>query len=136
VSNLEGRRILIVDDEPFMRRTIKAVLRVIDHFVVAEADDGDFALGLLIEFKPDVVLCDVAMPRMGGLEFVAQLRKHPDVTLRGTPVIMLTGHSRETTVIAAVRLQVSGYLIKPISPKLLGARLQDILGKGQAIPSA
>ena len=78
MSELEGRRILVVDDEPFMRRTIKAVLRVIDQFVIAEADNGVVALGLLAEFKPDVVLCDVAMPHMDGLEFVAQLREHPD----------------------------------------------------------
>ena len=64
MSEPGGSRILVVDDEPFMRRTIKAVLRVIDQFVIAEADNGDVALGLLAEFKPDVVLCDVAMPHM------------------------------------------------------------------------
>jgi CheY-like chemotaxis protein len=110
-----------------MRKTIKAVLRVIDQFVIAEADNGIVALGLLAEFKPDLVLCDVAMPHMDGLKFVAQLRKHPDLDLRGTPVIMLTGRSQEATVIAAMRLQVSGYLIKPVSPKSLKASLRDIL---------
>ena len=67
MSELEGRRILVVDDEPFMRMTIKAVLRVIDQFVIAEADNGVVAFGLVAEFKPDVVLGDVAMPHMAGI---------------------------------------------------------------------
>jgi CheY-like chemotaxis protein len=128
MSHLEGRRVLVVDDDPFMRTTIKAVLRVINRFIVAEADNGDVALGLLAEFKPDVVLCDVAMPRMDGLEFVAQLRN--------TPVIMLTGESQQATVLAAERLRVSGYVIKPVSPKLLGAQLQRILANAPATPPA
>jgi two-component system, chemotaxis family, chemotaxis protein CheY len=66
------------------------------------------------------------MARMGGLEFVEQLRQHPDVERRGTPVVMLTRNSRQSTVLAAGRLQVSGYLIKPVSPKLLGAQLRRI----------
>jgi CheY-like chemotaxis protein len=136
MSHLEGRRVLVVDDDPFMRTTIKAVLRVINRFIVAEADNGDVALGLLAEFKPDVVLCDVAMPRMDGLEFAAQLRKHPDAAMRNTPVIMLTGESQQATVLAAERLRVSGYVIKPVSPKLLGAQLQRILANAPATPPA
>ena len=88
MSDLEGLRILVVDDEPFMRMTIKAVLRAIGRVVVAEADDGDTALNLVGEFKPNVVLCDITMPRMGGLQFVAHLRESPDPAARSTPVVI------------------------------------------------
>jgi CheY-like chemotaxis protein len=63
------------------------------------------------------------------------LRKHPQVWLRDTPVVILTGHAEETMVLNAARLQINGYLIKPISPKLLSENLQGILAKPQATPS-
>jgi two-component system, chemotaxis family, chemotaxis protein CheY len=128
MNDLEGLRILIVDDEPFMRATIKAVLRAIGHFGVAEADDGDIAVGEVERFKPDVVLCDISMPRMGGLQFVEQLRKHRAARVRNTPVVILTGHADEATVLEAAQLQISGYLIKPVSPKLLRVQLQKVRG--------
>ena len=85
MGSLEGRKILIVDDDRFICSTIKLLLRAIDHFVVAEADDGDVALVETDGFKPDVVLCDITMPRMDGLQYIAQLRKHPDARMRDTP---------------------------------------------------
>jgi CheY-like chemotaxis protein len=136
VSNLEGCKILVVDDEPFMRSTIKAVLRVIDRFDVCEADDGDTALVLTDTFKPDVVLCDIFMPRMGGLEYVARLRKHPTSWMRETPVLILTGRSDEATVRDAVRHQINGYLLKPVSSQALGARLLTILGNRRPVTLA
>ena len=95
MGSLEGRKILIVDDDSFIRSTIKLLLRAIDHFVIAEADDGDVAMVETDRFKPDVVLCDITMPRMGGLQYVAQLRKHPDARMRDTPVVILTGQTEE-----------------------------------------
>lgn len=135
MSNLEGCKILVIDDEPFMRTTIKAVLRGVDRFDVREADDGDIALALTEEFKPDMVLCDIGMPRMGGLQFVAQLRQHPELRMRDTPVVILTGHADEATVRDAVRLRISGFLIKPVSPKALRAHLQTILSRRRPTPS-
>jgi two-component system, chemotaxis family, chemotaxis protein CheY len=125
-----------VDDEPFMRSTIRAVLRAVDRFVVAEAEDGDSALDAVLTFKPDVVLCDVAMPRVDGLAFVARLRQHQNMVVRGTPVVMLTGHAEEETVLGAFRLQISGFLVKPVSPKALGAKLRSILDGSRTMHSA
>jgi two-component system, chemotaxis family, chemotaxis protein CheY len=134
MTNLAGCRVLVVDDEPFMRMTIRAVLRAVDRFDVREADGGDSGLVLCEEFKPDVVLCDISMPRMGGLEFVAQLRRHPEQGMRDTPVIILTGYAAEATVHDAVKLQISGFLVKPVSPKSMGTYLKKILGDRQPIP--
>ncbi len=131
MSNLEGCRILVVDDEPFMRMTIRAVLRAVDRFDVRESVDGDDALVMIEEFKPDVVLCDISMPRVGGLEFVARLRQHPELSVRDTPVVIMTGHAAEATVYDAVKLQISGFLVKPVSPKSMGGYLHKILGKRQ-----
>lgn len=131
---LDGVKILVVDDEPFMRTTIKAVLRAAGRFDILEADDGDVGLAEVDRWKPDVVLCDITMPRMGGLRFVELLRRHPDACMRETPVIILTGRAEVTTVIAASKLQINGYLVKPISPKQIGDQLQKTLAARQAIP--
>jgi two-component system chemotaxis response regulator CheY len=136
MRNLEGLRILVVDDEPFMRRTIRAVLRAIDHFDVEEAPDGDLALDLVAVFRPDVVLCDIAMPRMGGLQFVARLREHPVEELRLIPVMILTGQADETTVRGAARLRIDGFVVKPVSPKLLRAHLHNIFARRKVLPPA
>lgn len=132
-----GVKVLIVDDEPFMRTTIKAVLRAIAHFDVTEADDGDVALVMIERVNPDVVLCDISMPRMGGLRFVELLREHPDPGMHDMPVIILTGHAEEATVIAASKFRINGYLIKPVSPKQLRDQLRNVLAAArQAIPTA
>jgi two-component system, chemotaxis family, chemotaxis protein CheY len=134
MTQLDGLKILIVDDERFIRGTIKAVLRAVGRFDVTEADDGDVALLEAERSKPDVVLCDITMPRMGGLRFVELLRKHPETSMRETPVVMLTGHAEEATVIAASKLRIDGYLIKPISPKQLDVQLRKVVGRRQPPP--
>jgi CheY-like chemotaxis protein len=124
-----------VDDEKFIRTTIRAVLRAVGRFVVTEADDGDVALIEVERSKPDIVLCDITMPRMGGLRFVELLRKHPEISVRGTPVIILTGHAEAATVTAAAKLQVNGYLVKPISPKQLSDQLRNVHARRQTAAS-
>jgi CheY-like chemotaxis protein len=131
---MDGLKVLIVDDEPFMRRTIKAMLRVVGRFLVEEADDGDAALALLPTFRPDIVLCDIQMPRVDGLQFVRQLRNHREGDLRETPVLMLTVSADEATILDATRLKVSGYLVKPVSPKLLGSHISAIVRTHPAEP--
>ena len=131
---MDGLKVLIVDDEPFMRRTIKAMLRVVGRFLVEEADDGDAALALLPTFRPDIVLCDIQMPRVDGLQFVRQLRNHREGDLRETPVLMLTVSADEATILGAARLKVSGYLVKPVSPKLLGSHISAIVRTHPAEP--
>jgi two-component system chemotaxis response regulator CheY len=136
MTNLDGVKVLIVDDEPFMRRTIKAILRAVGRFVVTEADDGDVALVLIERVRPDVVLCDISMPRMGGLRFVELLREHPEPAMRDMPVIILTGHAEVAMVIAAAQYRINGYLVKPVSPKRLSEQLSNVLATRQAIPIA
>jgi two-component system chemotaxis response regulator CheY len=136
VNNLDDLRILIVDDEPFMRRTIRAMLRAVGRFIVAEAGDGETALALLATHKPDVVLCDIGMEPMTGLQFVQRLRDHPQHALRDTVVVMVTMHSDAATVRNAVHLDIKGYLVKPISPKQIADRLHIIFRDRQPDSSA
>lgn len=134
-GDADALKVLIVDDEPFMRRTIKIMLRAVGRFMVDEADDGDTALNLMPIFMPDLVLCDVRMPRLSGLQFVEQLRTHPVECLRNTPVLMLTVDAGEATILNAARLKVSGYLVKPVSPKQLGRHINAIFHGQPAVQS-
>jgi two-component system, chemotaxis family, chemotaxis protein CheY len=127
MSDVSGPRILLVDDEAFMRRTARSMLRATGRFIVEEAADGAAALALLAWFLPDLVLCDVGMLPMSGMEFVERLRCHTDHTQRGTRVIMLTADANEATILSAAQLQLSGYLLKPVSPKQLGALVRRAL---------
>jgi two-component system chemotaxis response regulator CheY len=131
MNRLLDLKILIVDDEPFVRSTIKAVLRVIDRFVIAEAGGGEAALSLVADTTPDVVLCDINMAPMSGLQFVERLRNHDNPALRGIPVVLVTGHTDEQSVQDALRLRIAGYLVKPISPKQIGDRLHAIFRERQ-----
>jgi len=126
-SDLRGLSILIVDDEPFMRSTLMGILRAIDRsFAVTVAGNGEAALRLIAETKPELVLCDISMEPINGLEVVECLRNHTSHALRATPVIMLTAHDDRETLQRATRLDIKGYLVKPISPKQLGDRLHAI----------
>jgi two-component system chemotaxis response regulator CheY len=131
---LDGLKVLLVDDDPFMRTTIRMILRGIGHFVVIEADGGEPALIEVVHSRPDVVLCDVEMPGMNGPQFVDKLRRHEDVDLRETPVVILTGRSEVTTVAAAAKRQIEGYLVKPVSARQLGDRLRAIAARRQVTP--
>jgi two-component system chemotaxis response regulator CheY len=115
-----------------MRRTIRLMLRAVGRFRAEEADDGDAGLALVPIFRPDLVLCDIHMPRVNGLQFVEQLRNHRQGELRHTPVVMLTGSAEEETIMGAARLTISGYLVKPVSPKLLGSHINAIFPGRQA----
>ena len=130
MTDLTGLRILIVDDEPFVRTTIKAALRMIGQFIVSEAADGETALGLVHANKPELVLCDINMQTMSGLEFVRRLRNDDDPTLRDTAVMMVTGRADVLSVQSAGRLKIDGYLVKPISPRQIRARL-DVVFRGR-----
>ena len=136
MTGLGDLRVLVVDDEPFMRATIKQMLRHIRVTAVEEAGDGQSALDSIAVFKPDLILCDIGMKPMGGLEFVRRLREHPDASRRETSVVMLTVTGDEKVVKEAARLRISGYMVKPISTVQLGARLQSALAQMAALAKA
>lgn len=127
MTNLEGARILIVDDDWFMRAMIRELIRAVGHFEVNEVDDGDITIVEVDRSRPDIVLCDISIARMGGLRFVKLLRKHPDAQMRDMPVVLLTGHAEETTVITASRLKIDGYMIKPVSMNKVRDTLRKVL---------
>jgi len=116
------KKILVVDDEPALVALYCEVLRGAG-FAVSSASDGLEALEKIRQEKFDLVLLDVWMPRMNGLEFLAQLRS------LGSParVVVTTADSAPETLLKAIQEQAYCYLVKPIEPKALLSALRDVL---------
>ncbi len=120
----DRRRVLVVDDEPYIGRIIQLKLED-GPYDVEVALDGRSALALLRADDPiDVMLLDIMMPHMSGLEVLAEMRQLPH--RRDTPVIMLTGKGQEADRERAATLGATDFLTKPFSPKKLLARIDEI----------
>jgi len=103
--------ILIADDHPLFRRSVKTVLDDIPDFeVVGEASDGIEAIELVDQIRPDVVIMDIAMPKLDGLEATRQIKiKHPE-----TAVLVLTIHNDEQHALEILEAGAAGYLTKSV----------------------
>jgi two-component system, NarL family, response regulator NreC len=101
--------ILLADDHPLIRRGLKTVLEREPEFkVVAEAGDGREAVRLAIEHKPDIVVMDIAMPHLNGIDATTQILGKTS----GTRVIMLSMYSDESYLVRALSVGAKGYLLK------------------------
>lgn len=123
--DFRAMRVLVIDDEDFIRRLIARVLYQLGIKQVVEARDGAEALVLIKQPKTivDVIICDLEMPKMDGIEFVRQLRSDENVTVSRTPILILTGHSVEKNIEEVVELGIHGFLAKPVSTGVLEERL-------------
>ena len=122
---MRQQRILVVDDEKKIRDLLTAYLRS-DGFEVAEASDGATALATIRRTEPDLVILDVMMPGMDGIEVLRELRKTSDVF-----VMMLTARAEETDKLIGLSVGADDYLTKPFSPRELVARAKAILRRGR-----
>ena len=122
-------RVLVIDDEPFIRKLIVRLLHEIGIKNATEAEDGLTALKKIIRSRNnfDFIICDLEMPKLGGLDFLKALRKHPEVRAPQTPVIILTGHSDEDNIFDAVVMGIHGFLTKPVSRTDLEAKVIQAL---------
>jgi len=112
-------RVLIVDDEPVIRLDLKAMLEAMGHAVVGEADNGEDALQLARTLQPDLVIADIMMPEMDGIELSRRLAKE-----RIAPVLVLTAYSEPEMIMGADRAGVLGYLVKPFREADLAPAIQ------------
>ncbi len=115
-------RILVVDDEPIVLKVLGEVLTS-EGFQVAQAESGQTAVDMLDRDPFALVLCDIRMPGMNGFELLREVRRsHP-----GTDVVMMTGFGSIDGAVDAMSLGAADYLIKPLKPKEIVARIRAIL---------
>jgi DNA-binding response OmpR family regulator len=125
-----AQTILIVDDEPEIVKLVRAYLEAAGYRVVT-ARDGREALQVTRHEKPDLIILDLTMPEMDGLEFIRRLRQE-----KNTPIIMLTARVEETDRIIGLELGADDYISKPFSPREIVARVRAVLRRVQPQPAA
>ena len=122
--------ILVVDDEPKIVKLVRDYLERAG-FGVRVAADGKSAFSLARTEKPDLVILDLGLPQMDGLDVTRELRKVSNV-----PVIMLTGRSEESDKLIGLELGADDYITKPFSPKELVARVRVVFRRMENTSSA
>jgi two-component system, chemotaxis family, chemotaxis protein CheY len=128
-ARFAATKVLVVDDEPYMRKVVRAMLLSIGVRNIDEAGDGPTGLGLIRTTAPDVVVLDWEMPGVDGPAFVRMVRSPDTFPYPNVPIIMLTGHGERSRVIEAVKIGVNEFLLKPVSSKALQDRLISVLTK-------
>jgi CheY-like chemotaxis protein len=121
---MANRKVLIVDDEIHIVHVVAIKLRNNSYDVIS-AENGEQALKLVQEEKPDIVVTDFQMPVMNGVELIEKLRQ--DKTTEKIPVILLTARGFAVNDEQRQHLQISAVLSKPFSPKELLRSIEDIL---------
>jgi len=122
-------QIVVADDSATMRMIVTATLKA-QGWQVRAACDGEQALALVREQRPDLVVTDWNMPLMGGLEVVQRLRA--EAATRHTPILVLTTEDDTRSQDAARKLGVNGWLYKPVDPDLLVQAAMTQLGGERA----
>jgi len=123
-------RIILVDDQQLLRRGLAMLLSTTpDIEVVAQAADGHEALAVIARHRPDVVLADVRMPGMDGIELVAQSR----LEHAGLPVLLLTTFDDEQVVQGSLRAGAAGFLLKDTSTDALAEAIRSVAAGGMVI---
>ena len=122
--------VLVVDDEQPIRELVRTYLQA-EQMDVITADDGPTALEAIREHAPDVVVLDVMLPGLDGIEVCRQLRAFSDAY-----VLMLTARGEEVDRVVGLSIGADDYLVKPFSPRELVARIKALLRRPRAAPAA
>jgi len=117
-------RIIIADDDPIIRMDLTAMLQELGHQVIAAVENGDAAWRLAQSLKPDLVILDVMMPGMDGLQAAARISSQ-----RLAPVLLLTAYSEAPMVEQAIRAGVLAYLVKPFRKQELQPAVEIALAR-------
>lgn len=125
-------KIFIAEDEHLIRESLKRMITEFSTFLplgsIEDASDGELALSMIAEQKPDILLTDIRMPFMNGIELANEVKKLlPDIQ-----IIFISGYDEFTYAKAAIQLQVAEYLLKPIKPNELQKSLEQIIQKLEA----
>jgi two-component system chemotaxis response regulator CheY len=120
-------RLLVIDDNPHMRRIVRTLLHGFGARDVFEAEDGATGLDAFTHNLPDIVLIDWSMPVFDGLELTKMIRQADANANPFVPIIMITGHTEKNRVTAARDSGITEFLAKPISAKALYQRIVNVI---------
>lgn len=127
-NNGSLKQVLVADDDEDMMRLLEVTLQSSDRYVLLVAREGQEALRIAREKKPNVIFLDVMMPRMDGFEVCRALKQDP--ATKHIKIIMLTALAQDRDQQKAAELGADGYMTKPFSPIKLMDRLDQLLAEG------
>jgi DNA-binding response OmpR family regulator len=122
---MSARRVLVAEDEESILASLEFVVRAAGHDVRL-ARDGEQAIAALAEYRPDLVLLDLMLPKASGLEVCRAVRADP--ALSATKVLMLTARGGSNDVSRGLSAGADAYMVKPFSTRELGERVREMLG--------
>ena len=125
-GHLVKHRVLIVDDDLALSEMLGIVLRN-EGLDVVHCADGSSAMALFRESRPDIVLLDLMLPGIDGIEVCRRIRAES-----GTPIVMLTARTDTLDVVAGLESGADDYVLKPFSPVELAARVRRLLKRGRS----
>ena len=131
-NGLEALKALIVEDNQHMRALLRSLLACAGMHDVHEAADGSAALKEMAAKRCDLILCDLAMKPMDGLEFTREVRRSKTSANPFVPIIMISGHTEKQRVEAARDAGVTEFLAKPITSQSLYSRIAEIMERPRA----
>ncbi|MCJ7743602.1 MAG: response regulator [Dehalococcoidales bacterium] len=123
MNEIDKRKILIVDDEPNVRRLVRTILS--KDFIVLEAEDGKQAIDIACTQKPDLILMDIMMPRVDGYTACSAIKNDP--TTKSIPVLMLTAVGFELNVKLSQQMGADAYMTKPFNSQALLDKIAQFL---------
>ncbi len=132
-TRLATAKVLLVDDEYYMRKVVRTLLIGIGVRNIYEAADAPAGLEAIRTVQPDIVILDWEMPGLDGAGFVRMVRSPETFPFPNVPIIMLTGHGERSRVVEAVEIGVNEFLLKPVSSKALRDRLVAVLIKPRGV---
>jgi len=121
-------KVLVVDDDQYMRKVARTMLTTIGVRNIEEASNGLIGIDVIRTMAPDVVILAWDMPGLDGVGFMRTLRAPETFSYPDVPVIMLTGHGERSRVVDAIKAGVNEFLLKPVSLKFLRERQVAVLG--------
>lgn len=121
---MDDKRVLFVEDSPTMRRIIFNSLKKLGVKEIEDAENGVDALEKIQKSEFDLILTDWNMPEMNGEELVEHLRKLDKY--KRVPILMITTRGMQEDVMAAIKLGVNGYIVKPFTPEVLRKKMLEL----------
>ena len=126
-SSYDSMPVLVVDDQEIVRDLVTVMLRQVGFRRIATASDGGAAIKQIAQEAPCLIICDINMEPMNGLEFVAQLQAAGMIGKDRIPTIFMTGHAEEAKVKAAIKLGIDAFVVKPVKVGPLKQKIEAVL---------
>jgi len=121
-----AKTILVADDDPAITTSLTSYLKSLGYHALA-ASDGEEAMKIIEESRPDLVILDIAMPKASGIVVMHRVRAHADLSLRETPVIMLTAKSDARHEAYSEEAGASAFVAKPVALTELADKIRELL---------